>query len=403
MISQLTPRAPGGDHRIMATSTRSLAAALAAGMLLLVATHASAQVTWSRIPSPNSPGSNELLGAAAPDSSHVWAVGRVIADTNPETWRSLILRWDGNAWSSVVHPHPPGNHLLQGVDAPTAGDAWAVGYRVVRTGGVKTVIEHWDGASWIVVRSPNPNRNGLNQLEAVRSVPSSPGTVWAVGSYSDPAASFGDLTLVLRRSGGRWRAVSSPNVTADNHLEAVDATGPNDAWAVGWGSTGQFGGTAIAIALHWNGTSWQNVSIPNPSQVMLFGVRALAPNDVWAVGHTYVGGPHWIPVILHWDGASWSRSTIPVPEFGGQLRDVVSFSATNVYAVGFSGEGTFAETLVLHWNGTSWTSQSTPSPGIGPKLFGGAVVGPSTVWAVGYRYEESVFANQTLTLRTTNA
>jgi hypothetical protein len=36
---------------------------------------------------------------------------------------------------------------------------------------------------------------------------------------------------------------------------------------------------------------------------MLFGVEALAPDDVWAVGHTYIGGPHWIPLILHWDGS----------------------------------------------------------------------------------------------------
>jgi hypothetical protein len=193
--------------------------------------------------------------------------------------------------------------------------------------------------------------------------------------------------------------VPSPNVTADNHLEAVDATGPNDAWAVGWGSTSPFGGTAIAIILHWNGTSWENVSIPEPSPVMLFGVRALAPDDVWAVGHTYVGGPHWIPVILHWDGTSWSRASIPVPEFGGQLRDVVSLSATNVYAIGFSGEGSFSKTLVLRWNGTSWIQQPTPSPATGPKLYGGAAISTGTVWGVGYRYSASLFANRTLTLR----
>jgi hypothetical protein len=71
--------------------------------------------------------------------------------------------------------------------------------------------------------------------------------------------------------------------------------------------------------------------------------------------------------------------------------------------VGFAGEGSFAETLVLHWDGTSWTRQPTPSPGTGPKLYGGAAVGPSTAWAAGYRYEASLFANQTLTLRATGA
>lgn len=381
---------------------RSIGAGLVVGLLLLVAAPTSAGSTWNLIPSPNSPGSNELLGAGASDASHVWAAGRVVTDTNPSSWRSLILRWNGTAWAATPHPHFTGNHMLLDVDAESANEAWAVGTREVASDGTRTVIENWNGTSWRVVRSPNPDPDGLNQLLGVKPVPDSP-TAWAVGSYSNPSGSFGDLTLILQRVGGRWRTVSSPNVTADNHLEAVDATGPSNAWAVGWGSTSPFGGVALAIVQRWNGASWSALSIPNPSQVMLFGVEALAPNDVWAVGHTYVGGPHWIPLILHWDGAAWTRATIPVPEFGGQLRDIVALSPTNIYAVGFAGEGTFAETLVLHWDGTSWTRQATPSPEAGPKLYGAATVAPTTVWAAGYRYEESLFANQTLTLRSTNA
>jgi hypothetical protein len=384
----------------MAPARSPIIAAWAAAFLLFAAAPAAA-APWALVPSPNSPGSNELLGAAGSDTSHVWAVGRVVTGTSPSAWRSLVLRWSGTAWSSAEHQHFEGNHLLQGVDAPSANLAWAVGNRWLSSGGVATVIERWNGSSWSVVPSPNPNPSGLNQLVAVKAVPSTPDQAWAVGSYSNPGSSFGDLTLVFRHRNGRWRTVPSPNVTSDNHLEAVDATGPNDAWAVGWGSTSPFGGTALAIVLRWNGTRWSTVSIPEPSPVMLFGVRAVAPNDVWAVGHTYLGGPHWIPLILHWDGVTWSRATIPAFPSGGQLRDVISFSATNVDAVGFAGEGGFAETLVLHWNGTSWTRQPTPSPATGPKLYGATAVGPSTVWAVGYRYQASLFANQTLTLRTT--
>jgi len=222
--------------------------------------------------------------------------------------------------------------------------------------------------------------------------------VWAVGSFTDPNASLGDLTLVLRRTGDAWTRVQSPNVTSDNHLEAVDATGPSDAWAVGWGSTSPFGGTALPIILHWDGDGWMKMSIPQPSPMMLFGVVALAPDDVWAVGHTYLGGAHWIPLVLHWDGDAWTTATIPEFPLGGQLRDVVAHSATDVTAVGFAGEGSFAETLVLHWDGASWTRSTTPSPGSGPKLFGAAAVGESTVWAAGYRFQPYLFANQTLTL-----
>ena len=167
-------------------------AALAAGFLLLAAPTATSRAPWSQVPSPNSPGSNELLGAAGSDGSHVWAVGRVVADSDPPTWRSLLLRWDGNAWASVAHPHFTGSHALHGVDAPAADDAWAVGSRWVTSGGVRTVVEHWNGAGWSVVPSPNPNPDGINQLLGIKAVPGTSDTAWAVGSYSNPATSYGD-------------------------------------------------------------------------------------------------------------------------------------------------------------------------------------------------------------------
>jgi len=131
---------------------------------------------------------------------------------------------------------------------------------------------------------------------------------------------------------------------------------------------------------------------------MLFGVKTVARGDVWAVGHTYPGGPHWIPAILHWDGNAWIRATIPAFPGGGQLRDIVALSPSNVYAVGLDGEGLNAKSLVLHWDGTTWTRETTP----GPKLYGAATVTPSTVWGVGYGYNQTVGANQTATVRTTN-
>jgi hypothetical protein len=387
----------------MAASKTLRVLALAAGLVLLLGTPASAQATWTQVSSPNRPGSNELQGAAGADTSHVWAVGRVVnAGVNPATYRSLILRWDGNAWTPAPHPRFARNHALRGVAAPGANDAWAVGTRQVASGGLVTLVEHWDGTNWSTVASPNPNPGGLNELAGVAAVPSAPGTIWAVGSYSRPNANFGTLKLILRRTGGSWQALPSPTFTPEDHLEAVDATGPTDAWAVGWGSTSPFGGTAVGIALRWNGSSWTSVPIPQPSPIMLFGVAALAPNDVWAVGHTYLGGPHWIPLVLHWNGTTWSRATIPAFPSGGQLRDVVALSPSNVYAVGLDGEGFNARTLVLHWNGVAWTKQATPSPPGGPKLYGAAAIGPSTVWGVGYRYDQRLAANQTFIVRTTN-
>ena len=73
--------------------------------------------------------------------------------------------------------------------------------------------------------SPNPNPGGLNELRGVKSVQ---GSLWAVGSYSRPNGSYGSIKLVAQRSStGVWRTFSTPAITAEDFLEAVDATGPD--------------------------------------------------------------------------------------------------------------------------------------------------------------------------------
>jgi hypothetical protein len=387
----------------MNISKNLLTVTLAIGMIMGTAAPAAAQATWTLVPSPNAPGSNELLAVAGADSGRAWAVGRTIDYApRPPAFRSVLLQWTGTAWVQQAHPGFAGNHSLDDVDAPAANDAWAVGSRYEPNLAGRTLVEHWDGTRWSVVTSPSPNPNGNNHLSGVKAVPSDPATVWAVGSYSTPGSSIGSTNLILRRTAGGWRQFTAPATTVMDTLEAVDATGPADAWAVGSGFTHPFGGSSVAITLRWNGTRWTTVPVPQPSPVMLFGVEALAPDDVWAVGHTYPGGPFWIPVILHWNGAAWSRATIPALPSGGQLRDVVALSPTNVYAVGSEGEGTSGRSLVLHWDGRAWTRQAAPSPQVGPRLLGAAAVAPATVWGVGFRYDQAAGANRTITVRTTD-
>jgi hypothetical protein len=52
----------------MAASKRFRILALAAALVLLAAAPAAAQATWTQVPSPNRPGSNELQGADGADA-----------------------------------------------------------------------------------------------------------------------------------------------------------------------------------------------------------------------------------------------------------------------------------------------------------------------------------------------
>lgn len=166
-------------------------------------------------------------------------------------------------------------------------------------------------------------------------------------------------------------------------LFGVSADSPGDAWAVGVGPGVEGGGRS----LHWNGTSWERVTIPNASQNDLRGVSAISPRDAWAVGggrgRRTTGG-----LILHWNGTTWTRvpSPRPRPGHGTLLLAVGAGSPTNAWAVGFSGpdnNGLKTSDAALHWNGTTWSKVPVPSPSGESSLDGVSVVSPSDAWAVG--------------------
>ena len=121
---------------------------------------------WSFISSPNVTPEvdNTLSGVAAVATDDVWAVGtqQPTSLTDPHT---LILHWDGSAWSIVPSPYDGGNtvdnHLLAAA-AVASNDVWAIGFS-----GFGTLAEHWDGASWSIVETPNIPRSEPLFLQSV--------------------------------------------------------------------------------------------------------------------------------------------------------------------------------------------------------------------------------------------
>lgn len=92
-------------------------------------------------------------------------------------------------------------------------------------------------------------------------------------------------------SGNFWNLAPSPNPasSANVTLNATAAISPYDAWAVGYsapvGKLYQYN----TAALHWNGTQWSVVPTPNAAganENVLYGVTAIASNNVWAVGYS---------------------------------------------------------------------------------------------------------------------
>jgi hypothetical protein len=97
--------------------------------------------------------------------------------------RTLVLHWNGRTWTRLSSPSAGTGAVLQGVAAPSATTAWAVGASV-RAKVPQSLILHWNGRRWAREASPQPSRDGsvLNGIGAA-----SARDTWAVGEFISPA------------------------------------------------------------------------------------------------------------------------------------------------------------------------------------------------------------------------
>lgn len=226
---------------------------------------------------------------------------------------------------------------------------------------------------WSIVHTP-PHKT-LAALGAVTMI--SPSNAWAVGVLGNYGSS-NDATLTEHWNGSTWSVVKSPRPGNSSYLYGVAAVATNDIWAVGSYGTG--GSGSSTLTLHWDGTHWRKVSSPSPSSFSsLNAVTAISTNDVWAVGYQNLGPA--IALVEHWNGSSWSVSNGATRQ--GRLNATSADAANDVWAVGQIGIYHTDATVIEHWNGSSWS--------VGPRIYSAELYGvtaltPTDVWAVGTYY-----------------
>jgi len=317
--------------------TGLLAVAGAAGAVVLPAGPAVAGtgVPQRGVPIPH----GELFGVAETSASNAWAVGQDYVHG-----KTIILHWNGTAWTRVTSPTLAGGSALYAVAATSASNAWAVGGSDTPPG--KTQILHWNGTAWKQVPSPTPKTGG-----ALFGVTATSATnAWAVGCAGNCFQGFGGIkTLILHWNGVAWKQVPSPSPGRIGALNGVTATSASNVWAVGCAGH-CFGpmATTRTMIVHWNGTAWKYVASPSPaSNSVLAAVTATSASNTWAVGYTR---NRYRTLIERWNGTAWKQVPSPTPGQFSQLVGVAATSASNAWAVG-SDLGT---TIVQHWNGTIW-------------------------------------------------
>jgi hypothetical protein len=275
----------------------------------------------------------------------------------PPTTPSCAPTWD------VVRSANPGEAAttLLGVAAIAPSEAWAVG----GLGGTEiptaVAIQRWDGEQWIAVAGPSPGTT-LNELRAVDA--SEPNDVWAVGRTS---SGFGEQPLILHYDGTEWSNVDLP-FEIDGVLNGVAAISPTDVWAVG--SVGDAAASLErALVLHWDGATWADVEMGRATgggKSALVDVEGVSPTDLWAVGYH-----HFRPLILRFDGDGWSRSPTEIP---GTLHAIEASATSEVWAAG---------TPIQRFDGETWAE--TPITRDDAEVVDVAAIGGLDIWAVGSR------------------
>ena len=320
--------------------------------------------SWSLVPSPNPQGHSLInlwsVDCAAPD--HCWAVGFSFDGVD---YATLSLGWDGQAWTvaTVEDTSTPGSDFLTGVTCVSTSDCWAVGRHLPGAAGGgglgRTLIHRWDGDAWSIVASPNALPSQGNQLASVDCVAAD--DCWAVGSYAGPGAT---RTLALRWDGQAWSIVPTPNTAPNqaNALNSVTCVSAYDCWAVGI-YTGQ---QNQALAMRWDGASWSREPIPSSGPDLanvLAGVSCTSHNDCWAVG--YQRESTWlITLIERWDGQEWRIVPSPNSAYGqtNVLWPVACVEAECWTAGYYYGTGSIARTQTLHHRGAPPAAGPAPGP-----------------------------------------
>jgi hypothetical protein len=272
-----------------------------------------------------------------------------------------------------------GTSNLRGVYCTSASSCWAVGSYEVN-GGFRNETLRLRNGVWKLVTAPNPGGLAIgatNQLIAVRCT--APTNCWAVGFYTKHEI---DLIEALRWNGTKWSLVATPDpggkLTNDfNQLVDVSCSSASNCWAAG--NYGRFSSTSsetLNLALHWNGTSWSQVTTPNPAHVgngkqnQLAGIRCTSTTSCWAVGDygKIYPSTQLSNEVLHWNGKKWSQASVPNPAgtmTGAQnvLNGLSCTSASNCWAAG-AATTTTATTLneLLRWNGMKWSKTTVPDP-----------------------------------------
>jgi hypothetical protein len=167
-------------------------------------------------------------------------------------------------------------------------------------------------------------------------------------------------------------------------VNAVSASSRSNIW--GWAITPATPHKWEAV--HYNGTTWQEVPVPAtllrpkgcPGQIL-----AESAKNVWGtvIGESGLSGPM---DLLHWDGKSWHRvgGRRPAGDLTGPIAPD-GHGGLWLYAERSKKIAPFFVPFFVHYGGGIWKTYPAPTSPVGPVVITAIALIPGTrsVWGVG--------------------
>lgn len=266
--------------------------------------------TWEAQNTPEPAGTTTatFYGVSCTSANICEAVGDYV--DSPGTLVALAEVWDGATWKVQSIPNPTGaNSVLLNAVSCTAADACeAVGqYSTGEGDGYMTLAEVWNGTTWSLQSTPDPGGTDDSQLDAVSCTAAN--ECEAVGH-----SQVNFETLAEAWNGKSWQLQSTPDPsTSSNYFEVVTCTSANACEAVG--GYDNSADVTVMLAAVWNGTSWNLQNIPGPpdTTARLSGAACTAANACEAVGQYQTDGGTVMALAEVWNGTTWKPQKAPNP------------------------------------------------------------------------------------------
>jgi hypothetical protein len=210
------------------------------------------------------------------------------------------------------------------------------------------------------------------------------------------------FTPPARGATAGWTIISGapPNTQANQVLLDTTCANAWDCWSVGATVPEVQNAKPLALAEHWNGSSWSNVAGVQPQgqqASVLYDVSCVTASDCWGVGgqQTVLAGNDPNVLMEHWDGANWSVAQSPPT--GGLLFSVDCPAAADCWAVGATVDpvsGNAVGSLAFYWDGSTWMQATLPASGqSNEQVSSVSCTSTSDCWAVGTASPNSIWSD----------